>query len=204
MMINGRLLLLAAVIALFGRVWTTNERCHARPVGRHHSLAVQTAPSGSTHARIAATPVSVRGPAQTSAEQVPANPEECWTETTCPIAVPAGMSAGTYRVVNDAGRIAHLTVRNDANAAGDSLIPGAETELFVVTVGQERWYFIRLRNASAPAGLQAERDSSPYITSPTRANRKFDFTGYEAPEWEESRVIEQTSRPVPPELPSPL
>lgn len=99
--------------------------------------------------------------------------EEVWTPRTAPVPLPQMLSAGIYRVVDDTGRVARLEVTQVAAAQ-----PGetaAEPDLCVSTVGNRRWYFIRLHSAQGTAPLV----TSQAETLP-RANRKFDFTGYES------------------------
>jgi len=105
MNINGRLLLLAVVIGLFARVWTVNDRSRVRPVMRHNVVATRAVVSPAPAIVIAATPVSDHKVIETAT-----NHEERWTTADAPIALPRPMAAGTYRVVNDAGRVAILTV----------------------------------------------------------------------------------------------
>jgi hypothetical protein len=218
MNINGRLLLLAVVIGLFARVWTVNDRSGVRPVTRHTVVVTRAveppARAIAVAATVAATAVSDRQPVETVA-----NGEERWTTSDAPIALPRGLAGGTYRVVNDAGRVAILTVTEAA--VDESPAARARSEMFVLTVGQDRWYVIRLRGTPGPLPRQAERIVEPALESallPEFAPDEFALVpgdeadaGNQAAELtdgalrsEAAPIFEQSSRPRPPELPSPL
>lgn len=207
MNINGRLLLLAVVIGLFARVWTVNDRSGVRPVTRHNVVATRAVGSPAPAIVIAATPVSDHKTVETAATG-----EERWTTVDAPITLPRGLAAGTFRVVNDAGRVAILTVTGAAVA--DSRTAETGSEMLVLTIGQDRWYFIRLRGTPEPLPRQAERPIEPAIESallPEFAPDDFALVSddesdqtADAPRNEAASIIEQSSRPRPPELPSPL
>jgi hypothetical protein len=218
MNINGRLLLLVVAIGLFVRVWKTNEHPRTRPVVRSRSEAAELIQSHAITAAEKAPPTTPVSDRRDRDERLPL--EEIWTAATCPIPLPAGIAAGTYRVVNDSGRVAKLIVVAEVASPADASPPVAATELMMTVVGGERWYLIGLRSDST--AIRSE--DTPHATSnrvspvvpevalpadaPT-ANRKFDFSGYDtiqAPAVEviDREVIEQASRPRPPEMPSPL
>jgi hypothetical protein len=133
--------------------------------------------------------------------------EEVWTAATCPIELPVGLDAGEFRVVDDTGRVARLvlTAAVPATNAGDR--PGS-AEVLAKTVDSRRWYFIRLQASVATNSLDCDREASTTIppaiadANPVRtacANRKFDFTGFEAPA--SSDAAADDFRPEPPALP---
>jgi hypothetical protein len=139
--------------------------------------------------------------------------EETWTEADCPIPLPAGIGGGTYRVVDDTGRVARLEIPSSSAVSFHTGAPVVEPELCMTTAGSTRWYFIRLRQpviaelpvvplpdepAYSSATHSATGDERPLFT-----NRKFDFTGYVPQNWDASPNPEEIARPGPPDLPVP-
>jgi hypothetical protein len=207
MLINGRLLLLIVAIGLFVRVWKTNEHPRTRPIARPRSHAAERIDTTATEPARQAKPVSSR---QERGER--RTGEESWTMATSPIPLPAGITAGTYRVINDTGRVAKLTVAADEFSLPNESPSFAATDVVAVTIGSERWYFIRLRPESTAAVPQAvlrlAAELSATIDHP-QAHRKFDFSGYETVRDLSAETIvhdgaKQATRPAPPEMPSPL
>ncbi|MSR57980.1 MAG: hypothetical protein EXS05_09930 [Planctomycetaceae bacterium] len=213
MTINGRLLLLAVVIGIFVRLWTPQSAPRLRPVTRSRPGIAQHAPTLVAVVRVVPELPSLENPATSPSTTV----EVHWTSATCPIALPAGIARGHYRVVNAAGQVARLTVSSDRESETTEP-PVATMEFYVTGVGQQRWYFIRLQSNdtdSATAAVEtpkpvpepASEGSPPFTNRKLLTNRKFDFTGYEAvgqtrPLSVENQAIEQSSRPRPPELPT--
>src|SRR5205807_7163284 len=76
---------------------------------------------------------------------------ESWTANDCPIPLPAGVAPGSYRVVDDAGRVAHLEVAPSAAINQNASAPIANPEFYVLADGSSRGYFIRPRE---PVSLQ--------------------------------------------------
>jgi len=215
MTINGHLLLLVLATGVFVRIWNANSHTHFSPV---------------THVTRQTGVVSLRGPAPVmsavtvvhqpaSVTTVTAAPaEENWTLASCPIPLPAGIAVGTYRVVDDTGRVARLEV-----AAGDTVSDGTDPRAVpnspevrasfnIVSFGTQRWYFIRLQTPVAldvresrpdaidEAASEAESNACPF------QNRKFDFSGYETSSRPkepaaDGTVSEEIARPDSPELP---
>jgi len=229
---NGRLLLLVLVTGLFIRVWMVNNRTRLRnlPPARPQ-VAIRLPPPDPTEAararEVVVRPVSiVRQPADTVDEAFrspisifripgfsPAATEELWTETNCPIPLPAGIGNGTWRVVDDTGRVARLEI---AAVSSENLGTGVrvvEPELCMTTAGATRWYFIRLRQpviAELPVvplpeepAYSSTTHSATGVERPLFTNRKFDFTGYVPQNWDASPDPEEIARPEPPDLPVP-
>lgn len=213
MNINGRLLLLAVVIGLFVRAWSTNDGLKRRGLARHRAAAVQTVALRNDRPAVQI----VRVPAERDVTEV-AGHEEHWTVANCPIPLPAGIVPGTYRVIDDQGRVARLTVVAEDMATQSSSQTQVETEFFMINAPQSRWYFVRLKTAPLAARTGAAPVASLSVAAVSTlvppvesieaaapvANRKFDFSGYDAAEGETAPLFEQSSRPSPPELPSPL
>lgn len=212
MSINGRLLLLLVVVGLFVRVWKTNEHPRTRPYERSRSHAAERAlpaPIATTAAAQVALPVTNR--ANVTEQSVN---EEIWTVDTAPIPLPAAIAAGDYRIVSDSGRVGRLTIEANTTPRQGTI------EMFSVVSGTERWYLIRLSSDGATAQTDAAEDAATIADAPIEAElapetheplprRKFDFNGYTAvpePVAPPAAVVvtEQASRPLPPELPSPL
>ena len=190
MTINGRLLLLVVATGLFVRVWTANDRPRPRAPFRSpdrisgmvtgpHPDSVARRNSAAT-ATVSLTTESVRCA------------EEYWTATDSPIPMPVGLAAGSYRVVNDSGRVAHLEVAPSAAMNLIASAPVANPEFYVVADASSRWYFIRLRESvasepeiPAPQALEANGSGSATFGVSHRpfTNRKFDFTGYVDAHW---------------------
>lgn len=195
MKINGRLLLLVAVAALFVRVWSINDPQRGRHTRRtwvHTSRPVVATPVVARTSVVAVVPVSV---ARTPESSLPTEPQ--WSVADCPLPVPAGIEPGTYRVASDDGRIARLVVPATGNVAASMT---ARTDLLAVTVEGVRWYFIRLNVAvdaadeiAAPGRTVADDTALETVVADTLAVPP-----------DVSAVIEQAERPRPPALPSPL
>jgi hypothetical protein len=204
MMINGRLLLLVAVTALFVRVWSGNSGRHGQSVSRAHpALSQNLGPWHAIH------PVSrpVVAAHSVSATTHHDAHEEVWTVTTSPIALPAGMAPGVYRVVDDTGRVARLEIASGhEHTAGSHVVPA---DFHMATIGARRWYFIRLQattvtSAIAPA-LQPAQNETPLseearASRPAFTNPKFDFTGY-CPTGSAVETVAEEFRPESPDLP---
>ncbi len=233
MNINGRLLLLVAATGLFVRVWMVNDRPRVR---NHPPMRTQTAirmpPPDPNHAvrasDVPTRPVSAIASQPSAAVErpfsiphsafrvrsfSPAVVEETWTESNCPVPLPAGIGSGTYRVVDESGRVARLEIAASTAAAPDAVAPVVEPDLYLTTVGMSRWYFIRLRHlsiAEPPAVPPPELPARDLAVSsasdqerPLCTNRKFDFTGYVPQGWNAAPDAEEIARPEPPDLPVP-
>jgi hypothetical protein len=145
--------------------------------------------------------------------------EQTWTRENCPIPLPAGITGGTYRVVDDTGHVARLDIAAaDTETLGEILreILGTSSrevpaDFYTTTVGTRRWYFIRLQtpvtldftdageNGNCGSTREVESNSKPTL------NRKFDFTGYVTSHQDDESipesVLEEIALPDPPELP---
>lgn len=195
MKINGRLLLLVAVAALFVRVWSINDPLrgrHSRRTWAHTSRPVVATPVVARTSVVAVIPVSV---ARTPESSLPTEPQ--WSVADCPLPVPAGIEPGTYRVASDDGRIARLTIPA-ASDVGASMAAGPD--LLAVTVEGVRWYFIRLNVAVDAADEMPARGR----TVEDDASREAVVADTLAVPPDVSAVIQQAERPRPPALPSPL
>jgi len=150
------------------------------------------------------------------ADRLPLTPESSpiWTAATCPIPLPAGIASGAYRVVNATGRVAQLEIGSDTGEVDNNEPPTARTEFYAVASGSERWYLIRLQMPADEQPVARLRDlplpridavppSTPDSRSSTFSNRKYDFTGYIAPEQSGESRVEEIARPEPPDLPVP-
>jgi hypothetical protein len=139
--------------------------------------------------------------------------EERWTETNCPIPLPAGIGSGIYRVVDDTGRVARLEIA-PATTRDPAFGLAAVSDFLITTSGTSRWYFIRLQAAAVPLFVvQAPdlpvEDSAPNSVEssatgderPLCTNRKFDFTGYVESNWMAAPEVEELASPEPPDLP---
>lgn len=190
MTINGRLILLVIATGLFIRVWTTNDRS-SRPRSRTVSktrISAQHTTSPPNPARTA--PVRSVSSQIDSAVSSPTAPlEETWTETACPIELPAGISPGAYRVVDDSGRVARLEIGAPGSTPRETI--SSQTESYLTTAGARWWYFVRLQEwIELPPPESAEAsDETTVVTqegNPTTSddnpalfnNRKFDFGRY--------------------------
>lgn len=162
MKINGRLLLLAVVTGLFMRIWSeTGARS-----GSDRVAVVRPAPAA----------VSLPQPVVETTDR-PVEPDlkvtaavptvelslqhEDWTPHSAPIALPQGLSAGTWRVVDDTGRVARL----ELPVGQFPVHQQQQTEFHVTTIDGQRWYFIRLnspeRIASGQPVLEAASTPAP-------------------------------------------
>jgi|GEM_PF-6417492 len=216
MTINGHLLLLVLATGVFVRLWNANSHTQLSAVAPTTRQTVIASPPELAPVT-AATAVVHRPVAVSATTTVPA--EENWTAANCPIPLPAGISVGTYRVVDDTGRVARLEVAAVAAATGESNSravpnsPEVRASFNIVSFGTERWYFIRLQS---PVALNVREDSDERAISDAPneielnacpfQNRKFDFTGYEtSSQTDESAVdgsvSEEIARPESPELP---
>lgn len=190
MTINGRLILLVIATGLFIRVWTTNDRA-SRPRSRTVSKTRISAQHSASPPNPAPTAL-VRGvssmPVSVESSRI-GSPEETWTERACPIDLPAGISPGAYRVVDDSGRVARLEI--GAPDSGPRETNPAQAENYITTAGVRWWYFIRLREwielpppassgaSDETAAATPEASSSSSVDSSARFNnRKFDFGRY--------------------------
>jgi hypothetical protein len=210
MTINGRLLLLVVATGLFVRVWTANDRArpraHLRTPDRNSGMV--TGPYPDCIGRLDKVPTVAVPVTKESVRYV----EESWTANDCPIPLPVGVAPGSYRVVDDTGRVAHLEVASpdDINQTASALV--ANPEFYVLADASSRWYFIRLRepvpsdpdipaaqafavNGSGPGTLGMSH--RPFI------NRKFDFTGYVDANWLDIPMTDDIACPEPPDLPVP-
>ena len=216
MKINGRLLLILCAVALFIRVWNVNDRRPARTALT--GVAAVTAPR-QPETRQPMPPLhrtAKKGePLPAKSDLPPSGGEEMWTAESAPFQLPEGLPPGAYRVVSESGRVARLTIGATANGKGKEVVP----DFLAISTASDRWYVIRLKVPSVrPSFSAAWNDRLPSVPDiplpPTDAmpNRKFDFSGYAAPEPIEAvapaapvgATIEQAERPSPPELPSPL
>lgn len=212
MTINGHLLLLVVATGLFVRIWSANDQ--SRPCSVTRS---QTAATWRLDRELATTgtlamhqPVSASASAKGTAEVI-------WTRDNCPIPLPAGITGGSYRVVDDAGCVARLELAAaDAEILEEILreILGTNSrevpaDFHMTSVGPRRWYFIRLqtpvaidvrdRAQSIVGNAAPETDSSPRPF----LNRKFDFTGYATSQRKDELAGEEVARPESPGLPVP-
>jgi hypothetical protein len=143
MKINGRLLLLAVVTGLFMRIWSETGARHGaervavvRPTPVAVASPVPTVESPQSPAESAPPVIATLPPIDLSVQH------EEWTQQTAPIALPQGLSAGTWRVVDDTGRVARLEL-----PVGEFPVHQLQqTEFHVTTIDGQRWYFIRLNS----------------------------------------------------------
>lgn len=228
MKINGRLLLLAVVIGVFVRLWTPHSGPRVRPVVR--TRAGNPLPTEALAAAERAIAEQRTVVSSIPAVQVTLS-EDHWTPATSPIALPAGMAPGEYRVVNDAGHVARLTVERGP-IVDSTAVTAPAPEFYAISIDQHRWYLIRLNQegtltayesfdngnsddcgSETPAAVSAVLVPEPAPEEPTGfgarpfINRKFDFSGYEVSGQIEAEapvapVILQSARPLPPELPT--
>ena len=185
MTINGHLLLLVVAAGLFTRLWSTNDRPRPPAVWRTPSRAVSTMPPPQPVAADCDIPLHT----VSTTKSAEATHEEVWTAANCPIPLPAGMDAGTFRVVDDTGRVARLVLTSPVPAVDADALPGSD-DIQTLTVDSRRWYFIRLQSPVARTILDCKMEVgaiapiAPLDADPIRtacANRKFDFTGFETP-----------------------
>lgn len=164
MNINGRLLLVLCAVALFVRVWSTNDR--HRPVRSPRPAAVsKTIPRGPASPAkklTAARPIGlIQG---TVVDERPAAiaAEETWTAQTAPFELSPGLAAGTYRVVSDSGRVARLTIP----ASGERRECASSLDVLSISTATERWYLIRLKTERvANREVPAVGSSEPFPTA---------------------------------------
>ncbi|RPI75288.1 MAG: hypothetical protein EHM42_15480, partial [Planctomycetaceae bacterium] len=64
---------------------------------------------------------------------------EAWSESSAPIAIPQELAPGTWRVVDDTGRVARLELKREATVA----LGAVPSQLHVTIVDGRRWCFIR-------------------------------------------------------------
>jgi hypothetical protein len=232
MNINGRLLLLVVATGLFVRVWMVNDRPRSR---NHAPMRTQTAirmpPPDPTLAvragEVVARPISIVSQPAVPVERplstphspfrfrsfLPALVEETWTESNCPVPLPAGICSGVYRVADDTGRVARLVIAVSTAVTVDAVAPVVDPDLYMMTVGSSRWYFIRLQQMSVaelpavPPPDQPAREftvlSATGQDRPWCTNRKFDFTGYVPLGGSGAPDAEEIAHPEPPDLPVP-
>jgi hypothetical protein len=210
MTINGHLLLLVVATGLFARVWTANDRprprAHFRTPDRISAMVIGPHPNAVGRRDSAATiAVSVTTETVRSTEEI-------WTANDCPIPLPVGVAAGSYRVVDDMGRVARLEVASSAAVDKNASAAVANPEMYVVADGSRRWYFIRLQELLAsqpeiPANdileANADRPAAASLNYRPFINRKFDFTGYVDANWLDMPVNDAIASPEPPDLPVP-
>ena len=218
MTINGRLLLLVVATGAFVRVWSANDQSRSRPVMRTQSQAAVACPPNPKP--VASGTAAMHQPVSATVS-VAVTDEEAWTVADCPIPLPAGITAGSYRVVDDTGRVARLEVAAALGSVADASRREVSADFHLTSIGGRRWYFIRLQTPIALETPTATEMSAALLDASSDAareaasepcqfqNRKFDFTGYvtssqpaDAPTGVES-VSEEIARPDPPELPVP-
>src|SRR5262249_34387966 len=229
---NGRLLLLILVTGLFIRVWMVNNRPRQRILPATRSqVAIRLPPPDPTDAArardVVFRPVSIVRQSVDPVDEAFRSPisiiripgfsspgmEETWTEANCPVPLPAGIGNGSWRVVDDTGRVARLEIASAAAVNPNTGARVVEPEFCATSDGSTRWYFIRLRQpviAELPAVPLPEvpaYSSNPHSATgaerPLFTNRKFDFTGYVPQNWDASPDPEEMARPEPPDLPVP-
>lgn len=212
MTINGHLILLVVATGAFVRVWNANDQSRSRSVTRTQTAAVCPADPepANTEMAVVHQPVAVSVSATATSEQV-------WTRDNCPIPLPAGITGGSYRVVDDTGCVARLELAAaDAEILEEILkeILGTNSrevpaDFHMTSVGPRRWYFIRLQtpvavdvrertqSAVGIAAPETESNPRPFL------NRKFDFTGYVTSQRKDELAGEEVARPESPGLPVP-
>jgi hypothetical protein len=210
MTINGQLLLLVVATGLFVRIWGANDQSRSRSVTRPHTAVAWRLEeeSATTVPAVMHQPVSVNVLATGTGEEI-------WTRDNCPIPLPAGITGGSYRVIDDTGCVARLELAAaDAEILEEILreILGTtprevHADFHMTSVGSRRWYFIRLqtpvavdvrdRTQTAVGNAVPENESSPWPF----LNRKFDFTGYVTSERLDGSASDEIARPQSPELP---
>jgi len=229
---NGRLLLLVLVTGLFVRVWMVNSRTRPRILPATRSqVAIRLPPPDPTEAArardVVVRPVSIVRQSVDPVDEVfrppisifripgfsPTATEEIWTEANCPIPVPFGIGNGSWRVVDDTGRVARLEIASSSAVNPATGAPVVEPEFCATSDGSTRWYFIRLHQpviAELPVvplpeepACSSNTHSATAAGRPLFTNRKFDFTGYVPQKWDASPDPEEIARPEPPDLPVP-
>ncbi|MFN9374079.1 MAG: hypothetical protein ACK6D3_19520 [Planctomycetaceae bacterium] len=162
MKINGRLLLLAVVTGLFMRIWSETG---ARSGSDRVAVSRPTPAAVSLPQPVVETSVSPEEPDLQVTAAVPSIDlslqHEEWTPHSAPISLPQGLSAGTWRVVDDTGRVARL----ELPVGQFPVHQQQQTEFHVTTIDGQRWYFIRLnspeRIASGQPVLEAASTPAP-------------------------------------------
>jgi hypothetical protein len=209
MTINGHLLLLVVATGLFVRVWNANDQSRSRMVMRTQSQTAVACPPNPVP--VTNRTAVVHQPDSVSVTTT-AQAEEVWTAANCPIPLPAGITAGNYRVVDDTGRVARLEIAASSDVIAVANPREVSADFHLMSVDNRRWYFIRLQS---PIALDVRDDASnsvgdalPEIESNACPflNRKFDFSGYVTSSLSDESVIDETvieeiARPDPPELP---
>jgi hypothetical protein len=209
MTINGHLLLLILATGVFVRVWNANSQTQVRTITQS---ARQMAVASPAEPAPVASAAAVMHQAISACVTAAAPAEENWTAANCPIPLPSGISVGTYRVVDDTGRVARLEIAaaDDATVEINRRVVPNRREVLrlevpvdfnIVSIGTHRWYFIRLQspvaldvrekseNEIGVAEIEIESDACPF------RNRKFDFTGYDtASQPDDSHVGETVVR----------
>src|SRR5262245_51950115 len=109
MNLNGRLMLLLVVTGLFMRAWGGSGRTDRALAHSSRRGTTQAASRAAKTARIRRVTVPPRQTPVT-VHPVKSTDGEHWTTWNCPVALPSGMIAGTYRVVSDRGRVATIVV----------------------------------------------------------------------------------------------
>jgi hypothetical protein len=185
MIINGRLLLLVVATGLFVRVWTANDR--PRPRARLRAPDRISAMLIGPHPDSASRRDSTPAVAVSMTTQTDRSAGEMWTSGDCPIPLPAGLSAGSYRVVNDSGRVARLEIAPSSETNLNAGTSVANPEFYVLADGSRRWYFIRLEESVSPRPEMASDEAveacgndraTVSVSHRPFTNRKFDFSGY--------------------------
>ena len=157
MKINGRLLLLAVVTGLFMRIWSESGARH----GADRVAAVRPTPVAVSLPEPAVE--SPAGPAEPELKVTATVPppdlsvqHEEWSHHTAPISLPQGLSSGTWRVVDDTGRVARLELPVGQFPVHQLQQP----EFHVTTIEGQRWYFIRLNSPERIASGQPVQEAA--------------------------------------------
>lgn len=196
---NGRFVLLIVATAIFVRLWMPANRQHSRETTTTHQRCVLPAEKTGFAGHFAAANLVNEGAANVIAAgpklaerdvSLPLEREsvEHWNENTAPIALPPDLEPGRYRVVDQTGRVALLEIPEPANSFGCRPSAFASPEFFVIRNDSTTWYFVRLRSRDSFADRASETrlvpppegiSSADSSLETPRANRKFDFSGYE-------------------------
>jgi hypothetical protein len=183
---TGRLLFLLVVTGLFVRIWTedahaTQERRLARVRARQSLSVAHRLPESLPQPLFNVTAIS---PA--AKRPIDAVPPAAWSLSTCPLAAPMGITAGTYRVVDNAGQVGLLEVTTDDLAFHSFPADLQPLDCYTMSSGSARWFFIRLQSASTELTAPVATPIEPPVVIGTlpdherrRFNHKFDFTGYQ-------------------------
>lgn len=180
MNINGRLLLLAVVAGLFIRIWSGGDHTRNR-----HLVARQQRPAlvrtvsvlrnapGITTETVGLgvdAPIVAESPSVDSLGTV--EKAESWTEEAAPIAIPADLVPGTWRIVDDSGRVARITLTREAVASN----AGTESQFQVTLINGRRWYFIRIQNAATVSPTPELVPDRPIVADPVISSVNFPET----------------------------